>query len=133
MGCVSSKNLNSPTILSSAPDSPIRSTTGSDSSKYGGTKSDRMKLEDHTENDKVDSQDSIKSDSSSIAKRRGFGIKIGSFRLTQGGGDEQNAPAWPAWLSAVASEAVEGWLPLRSNMFQKLEKVKLCFPNDITS
>ncbi|KAK9272248.1 hypothetical protein L1049_002619 [Liquidambar formosana] len=36
---------------------------------------------------------------------------------------EQVAAGWPAWLSAVASEAVQGWLPLRSDAFEKLEKI----------
>lgn len=37
---------------------------------------------------------------------------------------EQVAAGWPAWLSAVAGEAIQGWVPLRSDTFEKLEKVK---------
>lgn len=37
---------------------------------------------------------------------------------------EQVAAGWPAWLSAVAGEAIQGWVPLRSDAFEKLEKVK---------
>jgi len=47
-----------------------------------------------------------------------FSIKFG--RLTE---SEHVAAAWPAWLSAVAGEAVEGWLPLRSDAFEKLDKI----------
>ncbi|TVU49537.1 hypothetical protein EJB05_00850, partial [Eragrostis curvula] len=36
---------------------------------------------------------------------------------------EQAAAGWPSWLSAVAAEAVEGWVPLRAEGFEKLEKV----------
>lgn len=36
---------------------------------------------------------------------------------------EQAAAGWPAWLSAVASEAIHGWVPLRSDAFEKLDKV----------
>ncbi|KAI3673386.1 hypothetical protein L6452_39504 [Arctium lappa] len=36
---------------------------------------------------------------------------------------EQVAAGWPAWLSAVAGEAIYGWVPLRAESFEKLEKV----------
>ncbi|KAM3286493.1 protein IMPAIRED IN BABA-INDUCED STERILITY 1 [Capsicum chacoense] len=47
-----------------------------------------------------------------------FSIKFG--RLTE---DEHLAAGWPVWLTAVAGEAIDGWMPLKSNMFQKLEKI----------
>lgn len=37
---------------------------------------------------------------------------------------EQVAAGWPAWLSNVAGEAIHGWVPLRSDAFEKLEKVR---------
>lgn len=36
---------------------------------------------------------------------------------------EQVAAGWPAWLSAVAGEAIQGWVPLRPDAFEKLEKI----------
>ncbi|CAE5964101.1 unnamed protein product [Arabidopsis arenosa] len=36
---------------------------------------------------------------------------------------EQVAAGWPAWLSNVAGEAIHGWVPLRSDAFEKLEKI----------
>lgn len=36
---------------------------------------------------------------------------------------EQAAAGWPAWLSAVASEAIHGWVPLQADAFEKLDKV----------
>ncbi|KAJ7978463.1 Protein kinase superfamily protein [Quillaja saponaria] len=36
---------------------------------------------------------------------------------------EQVAAGWPAWLSAVAGEAIQGWVPLRGDAFEKLEKI----------
>lgn len=47
-----------------------------------------------------------------------FTFKFG--RMTEG---EQVAAGWPSRLSAVAGEAIEGWLPLRSDSFKRLEKV----------
>lgn len=36
---------------------------------------------------------------------------------------EQVAAGWPAWLAAVAGEAIGGWLPRRADSFEKLDKV----------
>lgn len=36
---------------------------------------------------------------------------------------EQVAAGWPAWLSAVAGEAIHGWVPLSADSFEKLEKI----------
>jgi hypothetical protein len=36
---------------------------------------------------------------------------------------EHVAAGWPAWLSAVAGDAIHGWIPLRPDAFQKLQKV----------
>ncbi|XP_062189059.1 protein IMPAIRED IN BABA-INDUCED STERILITY 1-like [Phragmites australis] len=36
---------------------------------------------------------------------------------------EQVAAGWPPWLSAVAGEAIQGWIPLKADSFEKLGKV----------
>ncbi|XP_020095761.1 probable serine/threonine-protein kinase At1g54610 [Ananas comosus] len=36
---------------------------------------------------------------------------------------EQVAAGWPPWLSAVAGEAIHGWVPLKADSFEKLEKI----------
>ncbi|XP_060190132.1 cyclin-dependent kinase C-2 C-like [Lycium barbarum] len=54
----------------------------------------------------------------SSEKKANFSIKFG--RLTEG---EHLAAGWPVWLTAVTSEAIEGWMPLRSDAFQRLEKI----------
>ncbi|GAV70410.1 Pkinase domain-containing protein [Cephalotus follicularis] len=36
---------------------------------------------------------------------------------------EQVAAGWPSWLTAVASEAITGWVPRCANSFEKLEKI----------
>ncbi|XP_057868181.1 probable serine/threonine-protein kinase At1g54610 isoform X2 [Cryptomeria japonica] len=45
---------------------------------------------------------------------------------------EQVAAGWPAWLSAVAGEAIKGWIPRRADTFQKLDKVK-CYMHQLLS
>lgn len=34
---------------------------------------------------------------------------------------------WPSWLSAVAGEAIDGWVPRRADSFEKLDKVSLVY------
>ncbi|CAA7393510.1 unnamed protein product [Spirodela intermedia] len=36
---------------------------------------------------------------------------------------EQVAAGWPAWLSAVAGEAIQGWVPLKADSYETLEKI----------
>ncbi|GAB2216702.1 hypothetical protein Droror1_Dr00024479 [Drosera rotundifolia] len=38
-------------------------------------------------------------------------------------GTEQSAAGWPGWLTAVAGEAIHGWVPLRADAYEKLEKI----------
>jgi hypothetical protein len=35
----------------------------------------------------------------------------------------QVVAGWPAWLSAVAGEAIKGWIPRHATSFEKLDKV----------
>ncbi|XP_047333414.1 protein IMPAIRED IN BABA-INDUCED STERILITY 1-like [Impatiens glandulifera] len=37
--------------------------------------------------------------------------------------EEQLAAGWPTWLTAVAGEAIQGWVPLNADSFEKMEKV----------
>lgn len=61
---------------------------------------------------------------------RGGGASVGgdpSFRLggavPNGMEGEHVAAGWPSWLTAVAGEAVSGWLPRKADSFEKFEKV----------
>ncbi|ERM99657.1 hypothetical protein AMTRI_Chr11g158140 [Amborella trichopoda] len=36
---------------------------------------------------------------------------------------EQVAAGWPSWLTAVAGEAIKGWIPRRADSFEKLHKI----------
>uniref|UniRef100_A0ACD5Y6S3 Uncharacterized protein n=1 Tax=Avena sativa TaxID=4498 RepID=A0ACD5Y6S3_AVESA len=63
------------------------------------------------------------------------GLRVNNVVVAGGGGTarlgnlhhyiqcEQVAAGWPAWLSAVAAEAVQGWVPLKAEKFEKLEKI----------
>lgn len=73
-----------------------------------------------SKNSKLESKNSkpFKKEHHRSEKKSVFSIRFG--RLTEA---EHVAAGWPAWLTAVAGEAVEGWLPLRSDNFERLEKV----------
>lgn len=36
---------------------------------------------------------------------------------------EQNAAGWPPWITSVAGEAVQGWVPLKTDSFERLDKI----------
>ncbi|GFP91762.1 probable serine/threonine-protein kinase at1g54610 [Phtheirospermum japonicum] len=56
------------------------------------------------------------------ALKRGASQKkpVSSIKFAEG---EHVAAGWPAWLLAVAGEAIDGWVPLRSDMYERLEKI----------
>ncbi|KAI0489464.1 hypothetical protein KFK09_029307 [Dendrobium nobile] len=43
--------------------------------------------------------------------------------LPKGAHGDQVAAGWPAWLSAVAGEAIKGWIPRRADSFEKIDKI----------
>lgn len=47
-----------------------------------------------------------------------FNIRFGRSTVA-----EHVAAGWPAWLSAVAGEAIDGWVPQKSDSYERLEKI----------
>ncbi|KAL8171242.1 hypothetical protein V2J09_023046 [Rumex salicifolius] len=43
--------------------------------------------------------------------------------LPKGVNGEQVAAGWPSWLSDVAGEALNGWIPRRADTFEKIDKI----------
>ncbi|CAK7322975.1 unnamed protein product [Dovyalis caffra] len=61
-----------------------------------------------------------------LRKRGSSGSGSISFKLgfsSRNVGVEQIAAGWPSWLSAAAGEAIHGWVPLRADAFEKLDKI----------
>ncbi|XP_043705745.1 protein IMPAIRED IN BABA-INDUCED STERILITY 1-like isoform X2 [Telopea speciosissima] len=58
---------------------------------------------------------------SSTGGESSFSLRLGNLQKYVEG--EQVAAGWPAWLSAVAGEAIQGWVPLSADSFEKLEKI----------
>ncbi|GMH21556.1 hypothetical protein Nepgr_023398 [Nepenthes gracilis] len=59
--------------------------------------------------------------SSSTCGSESVSFRLGNLHKYVEG--EQVAAGWPAWLTAVAGEAIHGWVPLRADAFEKLEKI----------
>ncbi|XP_077249710.1 putative serine/threonine-protein kinase At1g09600 [Tasmannia lanceolata] len=66
-----------------------------------------------------------------IVHQRRVTMDIGSKReprlkivvVPNGVEGEQVAAGWPSWLTAVAGEAIKGWVPRRADSFEKLDKI----------
>lgn len=43
--------------------------------------------------------------------------------VSRGERGAQVLAGWPSWLTAVAGEAISGWIPRRADSFEKLDKV----------
>ncbi|KAM0835494.1 hypothetical protein ACQ4PT_062895 [Festuca glaucescens] len=128
MGCVASKNGGSvnPAADSSgarrgrrrrralAPEPAARSLSVSASSLRSSAAAAERLLEK-----KHEAEEPGKALVSVAAASRSFRLR--SLRNSLEG--EQVAAGWPSWLSAVAAEAIQGWIPLKADNFQKLEQV----------
>nr|KYP60406.1 putative serine/threonine-protein kinase At1g54610 family [Cajanus cajan] len=67
------------------------------------------------------SEDKFKKHASRKSNGSSFGFRLGlAQRYAEA---EQNAAGWPPWLTGVAAEAIQGWIPLKADSFQKLEKI----------
>ncbi|XP_028780508.1 protein IMPAIRED IN BABA-INDUCED STERILITY 1 [Neltuma alba] len=120
MGCINSKNL-------VAGDSPLRSKVRTNngsaiveppSKSRSGTLASAGKGDQKSEDCNRDGKKSGKDSSKGSGN---FSFKMGlSHRLVEA---ELNAAGWPPWLTAAAGEAIHGWVPLRADSFEKLEKI----------
>ncbi|XP_062215610.1 probable serine/threonine-protein kinase At1g54610 [Phragmites australis] len=59
----------------------------------------------------------------SRSSRPGTGPGPGGGSFANRARGEQVAAGWPAWLSAVAGEAIDGWTPRRADSFEKIDKI----------
>jgi len=112
MGCISSKNVS---CLTDQGDSPLPEPG------LLSTSQQHRVLIDHSLEASHNSKRSRKSRRLGGSDLR-IGVSLGSSHRNIEA--EQAAAGWPAWLCSAAAEAVHGWVPLKAEAFQKLEKVK---------
>lgn len=114
MGCVSSKQAVSVT--------PAIDHSGAFRSNAGGlAEPEKKRSKKRTESGGA-SQSEVGESGRTSSNCDSLSFRLGNLhKYVQG---EHVAAGWPAWLSAVAGEAIHGWVPLRADAFEKLEKVK---------
>ncbi|XP_045811355.1 protein IMPAIRED IN BABA-INDUCED STERILITY 1-like [Trifolium pratense] len=115
MGCISSKHATK--TASPAPTlGAVVDVVPSSKSHSGVSVLEAKSSLEENKNRKFKKNSSKKSGAGSA-----FSFKIGfSGRYVEA---EQNAAGWPPWLTASAAEAVQGWIPLKADAFQKLDKI----------
>ncbi|RDX81586.1 Protein IMPAIRED IN BABA-INDUCED STERILITY 1, partial [Mucuna pruriens] len=115
MGCINSKNAVAGALSPSPAMVDIAETVPASTRDHSGLHGYEPKTGSEDErNNKFKKNSSKKSGGS-------FNFRLGlAQRHVEA---EQNAAGWPPWLTAAAAEAIQGWIPLKADSFQKLEKV----------
>uniref|UniRef100_A0A6I9S7H4 [RNA-polymerase]-subunit kinase n=1 Tax=Elaeis guineensis var. tenera TaxID=51953 RepID=A0A6I9S7H4_ELAGV len=111
MGCVASKNV--------ALVTPVIDSAGVSENLEAASSSlfNRPKLGSYDFGDRSESGESGKISSTNTSTS----FRLGNLhRYIEG---EQVAAGWPAWLTAVAGEAIQGWVPLKAESFEKMDKI----------
>ncbi|KAK7304658.1 hypothetical protein VNO77_42543 [Canavalia gladiata] len=112
MGCVSSKQAVSVT--------PAIDHSGAFRSNAGLCELEKKNNKKRTESGGA-SQSEVGESGRTSSNCESLSFRLGNLhKYVQG---EHVAAGWPAWLSAVAGEAIHGWVPLRADAFEKLEKI----------
>ncbi|CAH2079870.1 unnamed protein product [Thlaspi arvense] len=117
MGCISSKNVS---CLTDQSPSPVQENAFEHD--FSSTNQQHRAFVDHSLEASHNSRRSRKSKRSGGSDLR-IGVSLSSGLSHRNVEAEQAAAGWPAWLCSVASEAVQGWVPLKAEAFQKLEKI----------
>ncbi|KAM0947231.1 putative protein-serine/threonine kinase CMGC-CDK-CRK7-CDK9 family [Dioscorea sansibarensis] len=85
---------------------------------------DRIRIGGHQRRATVDV-----GDHGTVSKGVGLGDedepRVGIVDVPDAFKGEHVAAGWPSWLTAVAAEAVKGWLPRKAESFEKLDKLLL--------
>ncbi|GAB4845422.1 Protein IMPAIRED IN BABA-INDUCED STERILITY 1 [Ancistrocladus abbreviatus] len=114
MGCVSSKQAVSVTpALDYSGVLHDNAASGSRRNRVGSFDSEKKK--------KIGSAAGESGRESSTCGSESVRFRLGNLQKYVEG--EQVAAGWPPWLAAVAGEAIHGWVPLRADAFEKLEKI----------
>ncbi|ESQ47083.1 hypothetical protein EUTSA_v10027682mg [Eutrema salsugineum] len=117
MGCISSKNVS---CLTDQSVSPVQENVPEP--KFSTNQQHRAFV-DHSLETSHNSRRSRRSKRLGAGSDLRIGVSLISGLSHRNVEAEQAAAGWPAWLCSAASEAVHGWVPLKAEAFQKLEKI----------
>lgn len=119
-------------INNQSADNSAGSGTGSGSSDEGekkGKGKGKRRKQKHGKKKKDDGsgglavESKMKRETSVVSNREPKMGRISSVRNGERGA--QVVAGWPSWLTAVAGEAINGWVPRKADSFEKLDKVSL--------
>ncbi|PKA52511.1 putative serine/threonine-protein kinase [Apostasia shenzhenica] len=110
MGCVASKKA--------APATPVIESSGVSGNLEVSGGILNPELWNRIEVDRSESGESGKLSSNGTNSQS---FQLGNFHKQVEG--ELAGAGWPSWLCAVAREAVQGWIPLKAESYEKLEKI----------
>ncbi|KAK7295415.1 hypothetical protein RJT34_18323 [Clitoria ternatea] len=117
MGCVNSKKAVSGAAKCPSPEGPYVQYSGGSRKRSNGS---GRKVEAQAPVVVVGEDDDRRSEESTKKNGNGNGSLRLSFRCVEA---EQNAAGWPPWFTSVAAEAIQGWVPLKTDSFEKLDKI----------
>ncbi|XP_062009855.1 cyclin-dependent kinase C-2 C-like [Rosa rugosa] len=125
---VSNKKNKNTTHLNTSHCSELRNNGSSKRSSNSFNKKDQTDQNQDKDKDKDKEKPSDDHKNKELKKSKkegngkaGFSFKLGfSHRSLE---SEQVAAGWPSWLSAAAGEAIYGWVPLKADAYEKLEKI----------
>ncbi|XP_013699458.2 cyclin-dependent kinase C-2 C [Brassica napus] len=120
MGCISSKNVS---YLGDQSASPVQDRENTPGPDFSSTNQHHRVFVDHS----LEASHNINRRSRKSKRLGGSDSRVGKSLLSglshRNIEAEHAAAGWPSWLCEVASEAVHGWVPLKAEAFQKLEKI----------
>ncbi|XP_076959856.1 cyclin-dependent kinase C-2 C-like [Bidens hawaiensis] len=127
MGCISSKHVANSTV-SPLPHSSLTLTHSYNNHAYASSPEKYIKHETNDDNNKIINREDPPNDDEVLKQRSNnkhskkpsftFNLRFGRSSVA-----EHVAAGWPAWLSAVAGEAIDGWLPQKSDGYERFEKI----------
>ncbi|KAJ0754378.1 putative protein-serine/threonine kinase CMGC-CDK-CRK7-CDK9 family [Helianthus annuus] len=123
MGCVNSKHM--VRFYGSLGNSSLKNHDHIDSHVIKSLKNMKKGIQDYDNDDRRMSKDRENHHLIDTWNGDGESSNFGSINLKfeRIKEAEHVAAGWPSWLSEVAGEAIDGWLPLRSDSFERLEKI----------
>lgn len=141
MGCICSKAHSSDQFVSQNHSQDLKVTSSSNTNHFGDTTSLISNANHHSNSNSNSSEEKastpILSDQlQHKGEQNGNGNGVRStkhtqqqqpkmcrlYSITKGERGVQVLAGWPSWLSAVAGEAISGWIPRRADSFEKLDK-----------
>ena len=134
MGCICSKAKSPPShqYVSQNHTESLKATPSPNTNHFGDTTSLVSNSNSNSNSNATQEKASTPIQQKGDKKANGNGVQSTTqtqqpkmsrlYSITRGERGVQVLAGWPSWLSAVAGEAINGWIPRRADSFEKLDK-----------